>query len=154
MLAPRNPDHFHNIQRTLLHVIGMAREGCELPSGLSNGLKGNIVWPHPNPRHADVSTLPFRRQFFAATIAAPLSSRWGTNQRLETVFRPAAYRNRLWFLTVSVFVRPRVMPCFRASSALTYLFVLSVLQSFSTVRHRPPGVSLRRGTSTDCDGKL
>ena len=36
ILTPTSSDHFHNIQRTPLHVMGMAREGCELSSGLTN----------------------------------------------------------------------------------------------------------------------
>ena len=36
MLAPRNLDHFHNIQRTLLLVMGISREECELPWDPSN----------------------------------------------------------------------------------------------------------------------
>ena len=113
--------------------------------------KHHPLGKHPTPKstiHAGV--LPFCRQFFVAAIAAspPPSSRWDINP--EIVFRPAAYRNRLWFFTVSVFVRPSAMSCFQASSALTHLFVISVFPSFSTVRNRPQGVLMRRGTSTDC----
>ena len=79
--------------------------------------------PQIHAIHAGV--LPFRQQFFAATKAAPPPSRWGISQRPENVFRSAAYRNRLWCLMLSMFVRPRAMSCFRVSSALTHLFVMA-----------------------------
>ena len=36
ILAPSNPDHFQNIQKIPLHVMGMTWEGCKLFSGLTN----------------------------------------------------------------------------------------------------------------------
>ena len=39
MLAPSNPDHFDNIHKLPRRVMDVTREGCKLPSGLTNGRK-------------------------------------------------------------------------------------------------------------------
>ena len=99
------------------------------------------------PRHGGV--LPFWRLFIAVDTAAPPPSRGDIVGRPEFVFRPAARRNRHWFLTVSAFVRQRTISCFRASSALTHIFCYFCPPAFSHATAPTTGVSLRSGMSTD-----
>jgi hypothetical protein len=89
----------------------------------------------------------FWRQFFAAAIAAPPPSRGDITGRSKIVFRPAAHRDRHWFLGIIVSFAWLFFLFFKTKSNTVTLCFLNTKQE--EVESLPAAWGLALGISSD-----